>query len=98
MFSSDKEFLREIIQNDPRIFLELMQVDKILSYDEIQFQGLCPLHNDRSPSFGFNSEKFIFNCFGCGECGDAFTLVMKVYKLNSFKEVLEELRNIYKEY
>lgn len=41
------------------------------------FKGLCPFHNEKSPSFMANRERQIFRCFGCGEAGDVFAFIMK---------------------
>jgi len=53
------------------------------------FQGLCPFHNEKTPSFVVTPNKQIFKCFGCGEGGDVFTFLMKINN-QSFSEVIEE--------
>ena len=40
-----------------------------------RFQGLCPFHAEKSPSFSVNSEEGLYYCFGCGVSGDAITFV-----------------------
>ncbi len=52
--------------------------------------GLCPFHDEKSPSFSVNSGMQIFKCFGCGISGDIFTFVEKIENI-SFKEALEKL-------
>lgn len=52
--------------------------------------GLCPFHNEKSPSFSVNEEIQRYKCFGCGESGDIFTFVMKTENVE-FREGLEEL-------
>ena len=39
--------------------------------------GLCPFHNEKSPSFTVSSEKQIYKCFGCGEAGNVISYIMK---------------------
>ena len=53
------------------------------------YAGLCPFHNEKTPSFRVNPEKGIFKCFGCGEGGDAFTFVQKIKKVGFIDSVKE---------
>src|SRR5688572_3336453 len=54
------------------------------------YLGLCPFHNDKTPSFNVLEDKGIFKCFGCGEAGDVYSFVMKLEGL-TFPETLEKL-------
>ena len=54
------------------------------------YLGLCPFHQEKTPSFTVNREKQIFYCFGCGEGGNAITLLMKVAN-KSFPEAIKLL-------
>ena len=56
------------------------------------FMGLCPFHEDKNPSLSVDREKGLYNCFGCGEAGDAFDLVEKM-KGFDFKESLKFLKD-----
>ena len=55
-----------------------------------EFAGLCPFHNEKTPSFTVNDKKGFYHCFGCGEHGDAVGFVMKTEGL-SFPESVEKL-------
>ncbi len=55
-----------------------------------EFSGLCPFHNEKSPSFTVNEDKGFFHCFGCGAHGDAIGFVMRADSL-SFPEAVERL-------
>lgn len=54
------------------------------------FKGLCPFHNEKSPSFMVNPELQIYKCFGCGEGGDVFSFLEKQEGM-SFIEALQLL-------
>jgi DNA primase len=54
------------------------------------FQGLCPFHQEKTPSFSVNEEKQIFHCFGCGQGGNVFGFLMRFHNL-SFPEAVAEL-------
>ncbi|MBP9866055.1 MAG: DNA primase [Candidatus Omnitrophica bacterium] len=54
------------------------------------FKGLCPFHQEKSPSFMVHPAKQIFHCFGCAAGGDVFSFLMKHDNMN-FPEALESL-------
>jgi len=51
------------------------------------FTGLCPFHQEKSPSFAVHPVRQIYHCFGCGVSGDVFQFVMEMEKL-SFPEAI----------
>ena len=56
------------------------------------FTGLCPFHNEKTPSFSVSQEKHIYKCFGCGEAGNVISFVMKEKNL-PFIEAVKYLAN-----
>lgn len=58
------------------------------------YKGLCPFHNEKTPSFVVSDQKQIFTCFGCGATGDVIEFVMKYYNLE-FYEAVEKLATEY---
>ncbi len=56
--------------------------------------GLCPFHDERSPSFGIDPVEKLYHCFGCGAGGDLFTFVMETESVG-FGEALELLADRY---
>ena len=54
------------------------------------YKGLCPFHQEKTPSFNVDPRKQIFHCFGCGVGGDVFKFVMD-YEKADFMESLERL-------
>jgi len=54
------------------------------------YKGLCPFHQEKTPSFMVDSGRQIFHCFGCGEGGNIFTFIMKIEKVK-FPEAVKIL-------
>jgi DNA primase len=54
------------------------------------FTGLCPFHQEKTPSFSVNRDKQIFYCFGCGEGGNVITFLMKIAD-KTFPEAIKDL-------
>jgi DNA primase len=54
------------------------------------YEGLCPFHDERTPSFGIDPTRKVYYCFGCGAKGDVFTFVQESEGVE-FKEALEQL-------
>ncbi len=52
--------------------------------------GLCPFHNEKTPSFSVSEEKQMYYCFGCGACGNVYTFVME-YENYTFLEAVKYL-------
>jgi len=57
-------------------------------------KGLCPFHDEKTPSFHANPARGTFHCFGCGEGGDAIAFIQKIEGL-SFVEAMERLAGRY---
>ena len=57
-----------------------------------RFSGLCPFHNEKTPSFSVNAEEGFFYCFGCQKSGDAITFVREIEHLD-FVGAVEWLAN-----
>jgi len=56
----------------------------------VNHQGLCPFHQEKSPSFNVNSARQIFHCFGCGVGGNVFSFLMRMEGL-SFPDAVRRL-------
>lgn len=70
-------------------------VDLINTYVRLQqkggsYVGLCPFHNEKSPSFSVSADKQLYHCFGCGASGNIYTFLMEMDNLD-FIEALEKL-------
>ena len=70
-------------------------VDVVGQYVHLQkkganYFGLCPFHNEKSPSFSVSPGKQMFYCFGCGEGGNVFSFLMKYDNL-TFQEAVKTL-------
>lgn len=58
------------------------------------YKGLCPFHNEKTPSFSVDEGRQSYKCFGCGEGGDVISFVQKYYNLD-FMDAMEMLARDY---
>ena len=86
-----EEFLSELRSRTDIVALVSRYVD--LKRSSSSFVGLCPFHNEKTPSFHVDGQKQFFHCFGCGAGGDAITFVMKMENL-SYPDAVEYLANM----
>ena len=83
-------FITQELINEIKTKNDIVDVIKsYISLDE-KNKGLCPFHNDHTPSFSVHKEKQIYKCFSCGESGNVITFVQK-YNNISFLEALKIL-------
>lgn len=93
MFSTGGE---AVSSDDVRRIKERLDiVDVIGDYIRLKrsgggFVGLCPFHDEKTPSFSVSPSRQTYHCFGCGQGGDLFSFVMQRENL-SFREALELL-------
>jgi DNA primase len=59
-----------------------------------RYQGLCPFHDERTPSFGIDPVNKLYHCFGCGKGGDCFTFVEETEGMR-FPEAMQFLADRY---
>jgi DNA primase len=79
------EFEKDDIKKDVDIVRLFERFGVVLTKKGKSYLGLCPWHDDSTPSLSVDREKGLYNCFGCGESGDVFTLTEKM-KGMSFRE------------
>ena len=82
------EIIEEIRQNNDVVDIISQYVH--LTRKGRNYFGLCPFHNEKSPSFSVSPDRQIFHCFGCGVGGNVYTFLMKIEGI-TFKEALEQL-------
>ncbi len=70
--------------------LELVGEHVVLKKSGSNYSGLCPFHQERTPSFSVSEEKSLYHCYGCKKGGDLIRFAMDLYGL-SFTEALESL-------
>ena len=80
-----EEFIEEV-----RLANEI--IDVISEYISLKprgknFFGLCPFHNEKTPSFSVDPQKQLYHCFGCGEGGNVFNFIMAQERLDFIEAV-----------
>jgi|LGVF01.2.fsa_nt_gb DNA primase len=84
----NEETINEILSKTD--ILEVIGEKVTLSKQGKSYFGLCPFHSEKTPSFSVEPERKIYNCFSCGEKGNAITFLQKTSNL-SFVEAIEDL-------
>jgi DNA primase len=84
--SESKQRVRDAVD-----FLELVSArTELRRAGPARYEGLCPFHEERTPSFGIDPVQKVYHCFGCGASGDVFTFVQETEGVD-FKGALELL-------
>ena len=85
MVQYSDELLNEIrSRND---IVDIISQYVVLKRKGRNYFGLCPFHNEKSPSFSVSPDKQIFKCFGCNVGGDVFRFIMKVENISFVESV-----------
>ena len=88
------QFFGEEFLNELRSRLDIVQIVEqyvtLKKSSSSSYVGLCPFHNEKTPSFHVNADRKFFHCFGCNAGGDAITFVMKMQNL-SFHDAVTTL-------
>lgn len=92
MYIIDENVLDEI--RDRVDLVDLVSEYVNLKKSGANYMGLCPFHNEKTPSSSVSTSKQIFKCFGCGEGGDVISFIMKRENLG-FREAVEFLADKY---
>ena len=82
------EFLQKI--KDAVNIIEVVGEHVVLRKSGANYTGLCPFHQERSPSFSVSEQKQLYHCYGCKKGGDLVSFVMEIHGI-SFPEAIEEL-------
>ena len=83
---------QEIINriNDTADIVEIVSKYVDLKQRGRNFFGLCPFHNEKTPSFSVAPDKGIYHCFGCGNGGNAVNFIMEYEKI-SFVDAIQQI-------
>ena len=84
--------LEELISQikDRLDIVDVVSKQVVLKKSGNHYWGLCPFHNEKTPSFSVNPQLGIYKCFGCGSGGDALSFIMKTQNYE-FMDLIKEL-------
>ena len=88
MANIDRAFIDQVLSSTD--IVDLIKEKVNLSKNGSNFKGLCPFHNEKTPSFNVSSSKQFYHCFGCGAHGDAIKFLQEYDNL-TFIEALTKL-------
>src|SRR5580700_1221945 len=75
---TDAGDFKEIVKQQADIVRVVGDYVKLKKAGAQNYSGLCPFHNEKTPSFSVHATRQFFYCFGCGAKGDVFTFVQKI--------------------
>ncbi len=88
MSNIDRDFIDQVLASTDIVEVIKDKVD--LKKNGSNYKGLCPFHNEKTPSFNVSSTKQFYHCFGCGASGDAIKFLTE-YEHITFIEALSKL-------
>ena len=88
MANIDRAFIDQVLASTD--IVDLIKEKVSLSKNGTNYKGLCPFHNEKTPSFNVSSNKQFYHCFGCGASGDAIKFLTEHDHL-TFIEALSKL-------
>ena len=91
MANIDRAFIDQVLSSTD--IVEIIKERVKLSKNGTNFKGLCPFHNEKTPSFNVSSTKQFYHCFGCGASGDAIKFLTEHDHL-TFIEALSKLAQL----
>lgn len=83
-----QEFINKVI--DAADIVQVISKHTHLAKKGARYMGVCPFHNEKTPSFSVNADRQLYYCFGCGAGGNVVGFVMDMYKY-TFPEAIEYL-------
>ena len=81
---------KEIVKQQADIVRIVGDYVKLKKAGAQNYSGLCPFHNEKTPSFSVHATRQFFHCFGCGVSGDVFTFVQKLENI-TFPEAVRTI-------
>ena len=75
---TDSSDFKEIVKQQADIVRVVGDYVKLKKAGAQNYSGLCPFHNEKTPSFSVHATRQFYHCFGCGESGDVFAFIQKV--------------------
>ena len=91
MANIDRAFIDQVLSSTD--IVEIIKEKVTLSKNGTNYKGLCPFHNEKTPSFNVSSTKQFYHCFGCGASGDAIKFLTEHDHL-TFIEALSKLAQL----
>ncbi len=89
-FMTDSSDFKEIVKQQADIVRIVGDYVKLKKAGAQNYSGICPFHNEKTPSFSVHATRQFFHCFGCGVSGDVFSFVQKIENI-TFPEAVRAI-------